>query len=106
MELDQYNKQALQRLYDQIEAELNFYRPARDSFLEYRKIIRPNMKQGWFIQEVTAALQEFYEDLVGGLRPKLCIEAPPQHGKSWVVVDFVTWIAGKNPDCKTIHLVL
>ena len=102
-ELDQYEKQSLQRLYDQIEAELNLYRPARDSFFEYRKIIRPAMKQGWFIQEVTGQLQEFYEDLVGGLRPKLCIEAPPQHGKSWVVVDFVTWLAGKNPDCKTIY---
>jgi hypothetical protein len=47
-------------------------------------------------------LQWFYEDLIAGNRPKLALEAPPQHGKSAAVEDFMAWVAGKNPDLKTI----
>ena len=28
--------------------------------------------------------------------------APPQHGKSWAATDFVCWVAGRDPDLKTI----
>ena len=31
------------------------------------------------------------------------MKAPPQHGKSRMVTDFVTWVAGKQPDWATIY---
>jgi hypothetical protein len=36
-------------------------------------------------------------------RPKLAIEMPPQHGKSWSAEDFIAWIAGKQRSWKTIY---
>jgi predicted phage terminase large subunit-like protein len=40
---------------------------------------------------------------VAGKRPKLAIMTPPQHGKSWAAEDFISWLAGKHPDRKTIY---
>lgn len=80
---------------------------ARESFWAYRQYINRHgkkaMKLGWWQREMAKELQQFYDDLVDGLRPKLVIEAPPQHGKSKMIVEFITWIAGKNPDLKTIY---
>ena len=76
---------------------------ARDNFYAYRRFIHPRMTTGWFVKEVSEVLQSFYEQLALGNRPKLAIEAPPQHGKSSAIVDFVTWLAGKNPDNRTIY---
>ena len=78
-------------------------RAARSSFLAFRKLINPKDKWGWWQIEIAAELQQFYEDMQAGLRPKLVIQAPPQHGKSVQVVDFIAWLAGKNPDCRTIY---
>ena len=52
--------------------------------------------------EVARHLQQFYEDFVAGKRPKLVLSSPPQHGKSMMMVDFIAWIAGKNPRLQTI----
>jgi hypothetical protein len=60
------------------------------------------MIRGWWTQEVAWQLQRFYNEMMAGLRPKLAIEAPPQHGKSWAVTDFIAYVAGKAPDKKTI----
>lgn len=76
---------------------------ARDSFFAFRQYINPALKLGWWQREIACALQQFYVDLCDGLRPKLVIQAPPQHGKSLLVIDFLAWLAGKNPDCKTIY---
>jgi predicted phage terminase large subunit-like protein len=48
-------------------------------------------------------LQKFYDDLQAGKRPKLVIQAPPQHGKSVQIIDFIAWVAGHNPDYRTIY---
>jgi len=86
------------------EVELETYiRKAREDFRTYRRMINPKMKSGWFQDEVCSELQTFYLDFSTGNRPKLVIEAPPQHGKSEIIVDFVSWMAGKNPDWKTIY---
>jgi len=45
----------------------------------------------------------FHDDLVAGKRPKLVIQAPPQHGKSFLVIDFISWLAGKQPGLRTIY---
>jgi hypothetical protein len=75
---------------------------ARMSFAMFRSVIRPEMLWGWWIDDVARQLQQFYEDFAAGKRPKLALMAPPQHGKSWAVTDFIAWCAGKNPDKKTI----
>jgi predicted phage terminase large subunit-like protein len=78
-------------------------RKARDSFYDYRQLMNPGMKDGWWQREVAKQLQEFAEQFFAGLAPKLVIEAPPQHGKSIQIIDLITWIAGKHPDKKTIY---
>lgn len=78
-------------------------RQARADFLTFRKIVNPNNKWGWWQEEIAQILQQFYHDLIEGKRPKLVIQAPPQHGKSVQIVDFIAWVAGKNPDLRTIY---
>ena len=76
---------------------------AREHFWAYRQYMRPTMLKGWWQREIAYQLQQFYYDMLDGLRPALVLEAPPQHGKSWQVVDFISWIAGKQTDWRTIY---
>lgn len=78
-------------------------REAREDFLSYRKLINPKAKWGWWQSEVAGVLQEFYKELQAGNRPKFVIQAPPQHGKSVQVIDFLSWLAGKMPDKRAIY---
>lgn len=78
-------------------------RKARNSFWEYRTLINPNLKLGWWQQEIANELEQFYHELINGQRPKLVIQAPPQHGKSVQIIDFISWLAGKLPDYRTIY---
>jgi hypothetical protein len=71
-------------------------------FWAFRRCIRPTMKLGWWQHEVANELQCFYRSLINGERPKLVLMAPPQHGKTEQVQDFTAWVAGKQPDLKTI----
>ena len=75
---------------------------ARNHFDIFRRQIRPGMLWGWWTQEVAWQLHRFYNEMVAGMRPKLAISAPPQHGKSWAATDFIAWVAGRQPDRKTI----
>lgn len=76
---------------------------AREDFYAFRQLINPpTTKWSWWTKEVAYELQAFYEGLVNGSRPKLVIEAPPQFGKSVAIIDFIAWVAGKNPDLRTI----
>lgn len=83
--------------------EDNANRICRKSFWAYRQIINNGMKRGWFQRETARVLQKFYDDYESGKRPILIIESPPQHGKTTQVIDFVSWLSGKNPDTKTIY---
>lgn len=76
---------------------------ARESFHAFRCYIHPKLKRSWFQRDAEEELQRFEADMVAGRRPELILEAPPQHGKSTIVIDFCAWIAGKNPDLKTIY---
>ncbi|MEI8032994.1 MAG: phage terminase large subunit [Chlorobiaceae bacterium] len=75
---------------------------ARESFREYRKLIAPTLKDGWFRQSIECDMQQFWDDFEAGKRPKLILTTPPQMGKSILVIDFLSWMAGKNPDHKVI----
>ncbi len=76
---------------------------SRKSFWGFRQYINPKMKQGWWQREIALKLQIFYEQFVAGLRPKLIIQAPPQHGKSVQVIEFIAWICGHNPELRIIY---
>ena len=76
---------------------------ARRSFKDYRTLINPNLKTGWWTDEMANHLQQFAQDLQDGKRPILIIQAPPQHGKTSLVIDFISWISGLNIDLKTIY---
>ena len=76
---------------------------ARRSFWAFRQFMHPNLKKSWWQKDAAHKLQQFYEDLIAGRRPKLLFQAPPQHGKSMMIVDFIAWISGKSPDIKTIY---
>jgi predicted phage terminase large subunit-like protein len=78
------------------------YALALDDFSLFRQLIRPDMLWSWWTDELARELHRFYRDLKAGRRPKLALMAPPQHGKSTAVLDFIAWTAGKNPDLKTI----
>lgn len=62
-----------------------------------------SFKAGWWQKHAAGKLQEFYNDFIAGKRPKLVIEAPPQHGKSELIVTFISWVAGKHPELATIY---
>jgi hypothetical protein len=76
--------------------------PRRD-FSAYRMQIDHSLIEGWWWRHAAAALENFYFDLLMGQRPKLVLKAPPHHGKSRLVTDFVSWVAGKQPDWSTIY---
>jgi hypothetical protein len=71
-------------------------------FWVFRRWIHPTMKCGWWQHEVADELQRFYRSLRNGERPNLALMAPPQHGKTELVTDFIAWIAGKRPDLRII----
>jgi hypothetical protein len=73
-------------------------RLARSSFWHFRLYLHKRLKVGWWQKEVSYQLQLFYEDYVSGLRPQLVITAPPQHGKSTIINDFILWAMGKDSD--------
>jgi len=75
---------------------------ARRSFWAFRQYMHPGLVKGWWARLMAAVLQQFYLDLINGRRPKLVVEAPPQHGKSTTIVDFIAWVLGHNPDLRTI----
>jgi len=76
---------------------------ARESFWAFRQYMRPKMRIGWWQREIAGHLQTFYHRMTNGERPILLIQAPPQHGKSEQIVDFLAWLSGKNPDIKKIY---
>lgn len=76
---------------------------ARRSFWAYRQYLRPDLVKGWWQRDLAHELQAFYEAMRAGERPILLVQAPPQHGKSSQVIDFISWVAGQNPGIKTIY---
>lgn len=76
---------------------------ARASFWAFRQHINPKLKKSWWPKEVAYELQQFWSDYQEGLRPKLVIMAPPQHGKSTAVIDWLAWIAGQSNNEKIIY---
>jgi predicted phage terminase large subunit-like protein len=89
-------------LYDLELWEEQWVRAARQDFLAFRRIMHPDLLIGWFVEDISYRLQGFFDQLTNGERPRLAISTPPQHGKSILVVDFIAWAVGRNPDLRTI----
>lgn len=76
---------------------------SQNNFYDFRRYIRGNtLVTGWWIAETARHLQSFYDRYAAGERPKMLLMAPPQHGKSTMVVDFIAWLSGKNPHTKSM----
>jgi predicted phage terminase large subunit-like protein len=75
---------------------------ARENFLAFRRMMHPDLIWDWFPERLAYELQRFERELLAGSRPALAVMAPPQHGKSTTVEDFIAWFAGRNPGLKTI----
>jgi hypothetical protein len=75
---------------------------AQESYYAFRQHMDDKLLRGWWQRVIATHLQAFYEDMQLGRRPVLGLSAPPQHGKSRQVTDFIAWVSGKNPDLKTI----
>lgn len=77
---------------------------ARQSFWSFRCYLGgPKFLRGWWQEECADELQAFYEDMVAGKKPALLFEGPRQHGKTRQVVEFLAWVAGKNPDLRKLY---
>lgn len=77
---------------------------ARKNFYAYRQYIHDcKLKKNWFVRELSYSVQSFWDKYIAGEQPIMVIQAPPQHGKSQVITDAVTWFAGKRPDLRFIY---
>ena len=74
----------------------------RRDFYFYRKMIRPKFIECWWQQDVALHLMQFWKDFKAGSRPVLVLQAPPQHGKTEQITDFISWCAGQDPSLRTI----
>lgn len=83
--------------------EQYYAQQARESFWAFRQFNDPKMILGWWPQEVSRKLQLFWDMYKAGLRPKLVLMAPPQHGKSRLLQDFIAWITGLDPNLRVIY---
>jgi hypothetical protein len=72
------------------------------NFWAFRRYIRPELLDAWWQEDVAGRLMQFYQDFKAGKRPKIILEAPPQHGKSEQIRDFVAWLFGVDPNLKVI----
>lgn len=89
---------ALGDLFANVTRELEDYRPARESLYDFVRVTKPDMLLNWFHKELADTLQQFYEDVIEGLQPRLMIFAPPRIGKSEMGSRrFPAWCFGKSP---------
>lgn len=82
--------------------EQYYIQESRRSFWAFRQYMDPTLKTGWFPRDMSIELQRFFIRLRAGRRPKMFIMAPPQHGKSRAIQDFIAWVAGMDPNLRTI----
>jgi predicted phage terminase large subunit-like protein len=75
---------------------------ARQSFWAFRRYMNPKMHVGWWQREISLELHRFWLEYRAGRRPKLILQSPPQHGKSYTIIDFLSWVVGQQRDLRLI----
>lgn len=78
-------------------------RLARSSFWHFRLLMHKWLKIGWWHKDASYHCQQWWQDVLDGKRPRLLIEAPPQHGKSTLLCDLILWIIGKSTELPDNH---
>lgn len=80
--------------------------PLKEDFYKFRREIARirghKFIEGWWQQEVAKHIRQFYLDYKDGKRPKYIIKSPPQHGKSWQLIDAIPWLLGNDPKLRMI----
>lgn len=73
----------------------------RISFVHFVAAVKPEFVFSYFSRSVCNDLQRFFVQAVRQEMPNLLLEAPPQHGKSWLCAElFPAWVLGVNPDLR------
>lgn len=92
-------RQAFSYLRDEI--QLGVARRCMAGFVQYTY---PGYLMGWMHKEICLALDEFLQQVVDGLSPRLMINTPPRHGKTELVSErFPSYVFGRYPDFKIIN---
>lgn len=92
------NAQSILSLRDSLKRDLEVLQPCRDLFSRFWQHTKPDMAWNWFNERIAQELQQFYEDVIAGLQPRLMLFAPPRHGKSeGASRRFPAWVFGKRP---------
>jgi predicted phage terminase large subunit-like protein len=89
-------QEVLESAYDYMSAT------ARADFYSFRQMMRPGLVDTWWQRDLASHLMRFKDEMMAGTRPAMVIMAPPQHGKTEQITDFIAWCAGLNPNWKTI----
>lgn len=76
------------------------------NFMAFRKrlaeIRNDKFIEGWWQREIAEEITQFKAAYYAGRRPMLMIKSPPQHGKSFQIIDAITWMLGADPNLRTI----
>ncbi len=73
----------------------------RSSFIYFVSAVAPHFIFSDFSRDLCRNLQKFFVDAQREKMPKLLLEAPPQHGKSFICsVLFPAWIIGVRPNLR------
>jgi predicted phage terminase large subunit-like protein len=81
---------------------------AREDFLVFRQLSRsmhyPHIPfvRGDFVRVTAQAFQNFHYKTIIGESPILMLQTPVQHGKSIMVIDFLSWLLGVTPNAKLL----
>ncbi|UOF76723.1 large subunit terminase [Caudoviricetes sp.] len=76
---------------------------AQHSFYCFRQLINKDFITGEFPKALSNDFQIFWKEYKAGLRPKVTIATPPQHGKSTAMVEFFAWVLGHESKTRIIY---
>jgi predicted phage terminase large subunit-like protein len=71
---------------------------ARRKLIHFIKRRNPRYKDGWFSHVLCEALEQFSDEVINELEPRVLCFAPPRHGKSMIgSEEFPAWHFGRAP---------
>lgn len=79
------------------------YGPARRTLEGFIRATKRNMVWNWFLIHLCSVLDQFLEDVLAGLSPRVMVIAPPRHGKTETVSRrFPAYVLGRFPEFHVI----
>lgn len=81
---------------------------ARTDFATFARLVNPvvcgeRYVDGEWLRDLCGRLLDFERRAAGKLSPRLIVEAPPQHGKSYHGIEaFAAWLLGRNPSRRIV----